>query len=144
MAEIDANALSVISLLTLLANAFEAERKGAIAVIGSVAGDRGRQSNYVYGAAKGMVAIYLSGPAQPALQIRRHGDADQAGLRRHADDGEVREEGRPAMGRAARDRQDHRARGHARRGEVYAPAFWRWIMLAVRNIPEALFKRMRM
>ena len=29
-------------------------------------------------------------------------------------------------------------------GEVYAPGFWRWIMLAVRNIPEWLFKRMRM
>ena len=57
MAEIQTNALSAISLLTLLANAFEAEGKGTLAVIGSVAGDRGRKSNYVYGASKGMLAI---------------------------------------------------------------------------------------
>jgi decaprenylphospho-beta-D-erythro-pentofuranosid-2-ulose 2-reductase len=59
--EIRTNALSVIAILTPVANSFEREGKGVIAVIGSVAGDRGRQSNYVYGAAKGMVAIFLQG-----------------------------------------------------------------------------------
>ena len=59
--EIGTNALSVIGLLTHIANRFEAQRAGVIAVIGSVAGDRGRQSNYVYGSAKGMLAIFLQG-----------------------------------------------------------------------------------
>ena len=51
--EIKTNALSSISLLTLLGNRFEQQRFGVIAIISSVAGDRGRQSNYVYGSAKG-------------------------------------------------------------------------------------------
>lgn len=46
------NAASVVSLLTLIANRMQAQRSGAIAVIGSVAGDRGRKSNYVYGSCK--------------------------------------------------------------------------------------------
>ena len=45
----------------LAGNRFEAQKQGVIAVISSVAGDRGRQSNYVYGAAKGAVSIFLQG-----------------------------------------------------------------------------------
>jgi decaprenylphospho-beta-D-erythro-pentofuranosid-2-ulose 2-reductase len=59
--EFQTNFLSIVSLLTLLANRFEARRAGTIAVISSVAGDRGRQSNYVYGAAKGAISIFLEG-----------------------------------------------------------------------------------
>ena len=59
--EFTTNCTSVISLLTLLANYFEQQRSGCIAVISSVAGDRGRQSNYIYGAAKGAVTVFLQG-----------------------------------------------------------------------------------
>src|ERR1700674_3613619 len=59
--EFTTNCTSVISLLTLLANYFEPRKRGCIAVISSVAGDRGRQSNYVYGAAKGAVTVFLQG-----------------------------------------------------------------------------------
>src|SRR5580765_1296728 len=55
------NFVATVALLTLLANYFEAQRSGCIAVITSVAGDRGRQSNYVYGAAKGGVDRFLQG-----------------------------------------------------------------------------------
>ena len=55
------NFLSVVSLLTATANLFEARRNGTIAVITSVAGDRGRRSNYVYGTAKGALGIFLQG-----------------------------------------------------------------------------------
>ncbi len=55
------NALGVMSLLTHLANRFEAQGFGTIAVLGSVAGDRGRQSNYVYGAAKGAISVFMQG-----------------------------------------------------------------------------------
>jgi decaprenylphospho-beta-D-erythro-pentofuranosid-2-ulose 2-reductase len=57
--EFTTNCTSVISLLTLLANYFEPRKRGCIAVISSVAGDRGRQSNYVYGAAKGALTVFL-------------------------------------------------------------------------------------
>jgi decaprenylphospho-beta-D-erythro-pentofuranosid-2-ulose 2-reductase len=143
LAEMDANALSVISLLTLLANLFEAERKGAIAVIGSVAGDRGRQSNYVYGAAKGMVAIYCQGlrnrlfRSGVTVTLIKPGLVDTPMTAKFEKNGPLWAEPR-AIGKIivrAVTRGD---------GEVYAPGFWRWIMLAVRNIPEWLFKRMRM
>jgi decaprenylphospho-beta-D-erythro-pentofuranosid-2-ulose 2-reductase len=62
--EIHTNALSTVSLLTLSANLFEARRTGTLAVITSVAGDRGRASNYVYGSAKALVNSFLSGLRQ--------------------------------------------------------------------------------
>ena len=61
LAELNTNAISTISLLTHIANRLEAQQNATIAVITSVAGDRGRQSNYVYGAAKGMVSVFLQG-----------------------------------------------------------------------------------
>jgi short-subunit dehydrogenase len=139
--EIETNALSVISLATLAANRFEAERRGVIAAIGSVAGDRGRASNYVYGAAKGMVAIFLAGlrnrlaksgvavvtikpgfvdtPMTAAFEKRgllwAKPDAVAAGIVR-------------AIDRRAND--------------AYLPSFWRFIMLVIRHIPEGIFKRL--
>lgn len=63
-AEIQTNALSTIALLTQIANRFEAKKNGTIAVISSVAGDRGRASNYVYGTAKAMITTFTSGLRQ--------------------------------------------------------------------------------
>jgi hypothetical protein len=62
--EINTNALSVVALLTRIANRLAQRRSGTIAVISSVAGDRGRGSNYVYGSAKAMVTAFLSGLRQ--------------------------------------------------------------------------------
>ena len=62
--EIQTNALSTVSLLTLIANRFEKKRDGTICVISSVAGDKGRASNYVYGSAKAMVTAFTSGLRQ--------------------------------------------------------------------------------
>lgn len=59
--EFTVNATSIIYLTTILANYFEEKKDGCIAVISSVAGDRGRQSNYLYGSAKGAVSIFLQG-----------------------------------------------------------------------------------
>ncbi|HFQ14254.1 MAG TPA: SDR family NAD(P)-dependent oxidoreductase, partial [Gammaproteobacteria bacterium] len=61
MNELQVNFLSVAALLTRLANTLEQRGHGTLAVISSVAGDRGRQSNYVYGAAKGGLSIFLQG-----------------------------------------------------------------------------------
>ena len=59
--EIDINGLSVISLLTRLTPYLKAQGRGMLAVVTSVAGDRGRQPNFVYGAAKALVSTYLQG-----------------------------------------------------------------------------------
>ena len=55
------NFLSAVSLITWLANYFEGEKRGVLAVVSSVAGDRGRKSNYVYGASKGGLNVFLDG-----------------------------------------------------------------------------------
>ena len=59
--ELQINCLSILSLLTIIANQLELQKSGSIAVISSVAGDRGRQSNYIYGTAKGALTIFLQG-----------------------------------------------------------------------------------
>lgn len=138
--ELEVNALSIVSLLTHLANYFEKNKRGSIAVISSVAGDRGRKSNYVYGAAKSMVTVYMQG-----IRNRLHASNVRVITIKP---GFVSTPMTAAFKqshlwinseRAALD--IHRA---IRKGKevVYVPWFWAWIMLVIRHIPEALFKRL--
>ncbi len=64
VAEFNTNATATIALLTRIAPRMQAQRQGTIAVISSVAGDRGRASNYLYGSAKAAVSAFLSGLRQ--------------------------------------------------------------------------------
>ncbi|AMO24428.1 SDR family oxidoreductase [Ramlibacter solisilvae] len=132
------NALSVISLLTHIANRMETQGRGAIAVIGSVAGDRGRQSNYVYGSAKAAVDVFVQGlrnrlhRAGVHVMLVKPGLIDTpmtAGFRKG-----VLWSAPDAVARSI-------VRGLARRRNVvYAPSFWRPLMAVIRSIPEPLFK----
>ncbi len=70
LAEIQTSALSTIALLTLIANRFEARESGTIAVISSVAVDRGRASNYIYGGAKAMVTYFTSSLRQRLHKLK--------------------------------------------------------------------------
>lgn len=140
--EFQVNATSTIALLTWLADRMQAQGRGTIAVITSVAGDRGRQSNYVYGAAKAAVAVFLQG-----LRNRLHG----AGVRVVTiKPGFVDTPMTAAFRKGALWASPERAaRGIAHavaRGTdvAYVPGFWRWIMLVIRHIPEPVFKRMRL
>lgn len=141
-AELETNCLSVCSLLTHAANRFERQKDGTIAVITSVAGIRGRQSNYVYGTAKGAVSIFLQGLRNRLFQAGVHvldikpGFVDTpmtAGFEK----GFLWAE----PDRVARD--IHRA-VRERRDLVYTPWFWAFIMLAIRLLPESIFKRLRL
>lgn len=138
--EIDTNGLSVIALATLLGARFEAQGRGALAVIGSVAGDRGRQSNYVYGAAKGMVALFLQG-----LRNRLSRQGVQVLTIKP---GFVDTPMTAAFKKGALWAQpDDIARGilaalAAKKDVVYLPGFWRLIMLIIRLIPERIFKKL--
>ena len=142
MDEISTNALSVIALLTLIANRFEQQGFGTIAVISSVAGDRGRQSNYIYGAAKGAVSIFTQG-----LRNR----LDRAGVKvitiklGFVDTPMTLafKKGTLWTTPEAVARRIHRA---VAKGEdvVYTPWFWRWIMMVIKSMPESMFKRARL
>jgi decaprenylphospho-beta-D-erythro-pentofuranosid-2-ulose 2-reductase len=140
--ELSTNALSVISLATLLANRFEGQGHGSLAVISSVAGDRGRQSNYIYGTAKATVTAFLSGlrnrlyrsgvkvlTVKPGMvdtpmtasfkkgPLFSSADTIAAGIVRAVDQG---------------------------RDVVYVPGYWRLIMAVIRSLPEAVFKRLKL
>jgi short-subunit dehydrogenase len=143
LAALHTNALSVISLATLLANVFEAHGRGALVAIGSVAGDRGRRSNYVYGAAKGMVGLFLQG-----LRNRLNGQGIQIITIKP---GFVDTPMTAAFEKKGRlwAQPDQIAKGiiaavEHRRDVVYLPWFWRWIMAVIRHFPERVFKRMKL
>ena len=138
--EIDNNGLSVVALATLLGDKFEAQGHGSLAVIGSVAGDRGRQSNYVYGAAKGLVSLFLQGLrnrlAKKGVQVLtiKPGFVDTpmtASFKKGALWAQPDDIARGIL-RAIEQRKDI----------VYLPGFWRLIMLIIRHIPERVFKRL--
>ena len=136
------NFTATVALLTVLANHFEAQRRGCIAVITSVAGDRGRQSNYVYGAAKGGVERFLQGlrnrlhASGVAVVTIKPGFVDTpmtAAMKKS-----------PLFASARRvGRGIHRAIEH-RRDVVYIPWFWRPVMMVIRGLPERLFKRLHL
>lgn len=138
---VEVNFLSVVSLLNELATYCERQRHGVLAVIGSVAGDRGRRANYIYGAAKGALAIFLQG-----LRQRLH----PAGVRvLTLKPGPVNTPMTAGMAKGLLWAQpDTVAQGiyrAIRRGHdvVYLPGFWLIIMSVLRALPESLFKRLR-
>lgn len=133
------NLLSSVSLITWLANYFESMKKGTLAVISSVAGDRGRKSNYVYGASKGALSIYLDGlrsrlnPAGVQVLTIKPGFVATP-MTAHLAQGQLF----ATPSRVARGIVRAIERG---RDVVYLPAFWGPIMLVTRAIPRAIFKR---
>lgn len=138
--ELHTNALSVIALLTLVANRFEAQRAGMIAVISSVAGDRGRQSNYIYGTAKAAVSTFLSG-----LRQRLH----KSGVRvltikpGFVDTPMTRELPKGWLwAKPERVARDIVRAMDKRKDVVYTPGFWAGIMGLIKFIPEFLFRRL--
>ncbi len=138
--EFNTNGLSVIALLTLVAQRMQSG--GVIAVISSVAGDRGRQSNYVYGSAKAALTAYLSGLRQRlaktgvAVVTVKPGFVDTP-MTRDFKKGALWASSQ-AVGRGIVRAVDRR------RNVVYLPWFWWGIMLIIKHVPEAIFKRARL
>jgi short-subunit dehydrogenase len=134
------NAFSVIALLTRLANIMETQGTGTIAVISSVAGDRGRQSNYVYGASKGAVTVFLQGLRNRLSAANVHVMTVKPGFV----DTPMTKEFEKGVLWASADDVARIIEQNLARDVVYAPWFWRWIMLIIRAIPERLFKRLKL
>jgi short-subunit dehydrogenase len=141
-AAMEINFLNPAAILTRLAPHFEGLKQGTIAVISSVAGDRGRQSNYVYGAAKGALSVFLSG-----LRQRLH----KAGVRVltikpgfvDTPMTEHFKKGLLFVGPEVIAKGIYRAMDQ-NKDVVYLPWFWQGIMLIIRNIPESVFKKLKL
>jgi decaprenylphospho-beta-D-erythro-pentofuranosid-2-ulose 2-reductase len=133
------NYLSVVALAIPLANHFEARRAGHLAVLSSVAAERGRPRNYTYAAAKSALNTYLQGVRSRLYRfgVQVHtlklGPVETPMTVNHPKNALFTQ---PAP--AARGVLRAIDRGVA---EAYVPAFWRLIMPIVRNLPEAVFQR---
>jgi decaprenylphospho-beta-D-erythro-pentofuranosid-2-ulose 2-reductase len=136
------NLTGAINLLEPLAAYLEHQGTGFIIGISSVAGDRGRQSNYIYGSAKGGFTIYLQGlrnrlfRAGVRVMTVKAGFVDTAmtygmpGLFFVAPPAYVGEQILHAL-----------EKGH---DVTYIPWFWRYIMLVLKVLPESIFKRLKL
>ena len=141
MQEIKTNALSAIALLTHLANRFEIQRNGKIAVISSVAGDRGRASNYVYGSAKAMVTAFASGLRQRLYKSGVSVVTIKPGFVDTPMTGEFKKGllwVKPEV--VAKNIINSVDKN---KNEVYAPNFWIVIMGVIKIIPNKVFKKLR-
>lgn len=138
---INTNGLSVISLLTEIAQRMSKQGKGTIAVITSVAGMRGRQPNYIYGAAKALVSTYLQGMRG---RLHEHG-VHVVDIRPGLVDSPMTARFKKGPLWSTPDAVAERVvKGIARKQHtVFAPGYWRFIMLVVNCIPEGIFKRMK-
>lgn len=140
--ELNTNAISVMSLLTVLANRMESQGSGQLAVIGSVAGDRGRPSNYVYGTAKAAVATFCEGLR---ARLYKH-NVDVLLVKPGFVDTPMTAAFKKGALWAKPDtiaKLIVRALDR-RRAVIYTPAFWALIMLIIRSIPRPVFVRLKL
>jgi short-subunit dehydrogenase len=140
--ELTTNGISVVALLTRIATRLETRGAGTIVVISSVAGDRGRQSNYVYGSAKALVTAFLSGLRQ---RLYKSGVAVIT-----IKPGFVDTPMTAAFPKGFLWAKPQRiARGivsavDASSPVVYLPGFWRPVMFIIRSVPERIFRHLKL
>ena len=141
MKSLQINAISAIAILTYLANIFEKQHQGTIVILGSVAGDRGRFSNYVYGATKAALNTFAQG-----LRARLfHRGVNVITIKPGFVDTPMTHVfpknflwAKPetiAIG------IDHAIKKN--KAIAYLPFWWRWIMLVIQLIPEKIFMRLK-
>ena len=138
--ELKTNFLSTVSLLTPLANQFEKQKYGTIIVVSSVAGDRGRQSNYVYGTGKAATSAFVQGLRNRLHKSGVHVLTVKPGfvaspMTAHLKQG-------PLFASPETIGKGIYQAVLKRRNVVYLPWFW-WIILTVlKHVPESIFKRL--
>lgn len=136
------NCRSALSFLTLLANRLEQQGHGTIAVISSVAGERGRQSNYVYGTAKAALNTFAQGlrnrlyPKGVHVLTVKPGFVDTP-MTAHLPKGSL-------FASPERVARDIVSAIEKKKCVIYTPWFWRWIMLIIRLIPESVFRKSKL
>ena len=142
LATISTNFTGVVSILNIIANDFETRRSGSIIAISSVAGERGRQLNYIYGSAKAGLSVYLSG-----LRNRLHRSGVSVTTIQLGPVYTKMSKGHklfPVITLQPDIAAEKIIRaGFQRKGIVHIFWAWRYIMFAIRLIPEFIFKRLR-
>ena len=141
---LNTNFVSIIMWMEAVAKFFETQNFGQLIVVGSVAGDRGRQSNYLYGATKGALERACEGMAhrfakakhititlvKPGFMITPMTD----GMKRTG----------PLWSSAEKVAKIMRKAADKKRVRVYAPWYWRYILMIVRALPIPIFHKTKM
>jgi len=138
---INTNFTGAVLILNIFAEAFAKKKAGTIVGVSSVAGDRGRSSNYIYGGAKAGFSAYLDGMRQRLTKVGVHVMTVKPGFMatRMTEDLDLPKaitasptKAASVIFRAARQKEN----------TVYVTTVWRFIMFIIRNIPDFIFKRM--
>ena len=135
------NGVSPVLFSEAFAGPMQLANKGTIAVIGSVAGDRGRKSNYVYGAAKGLVARYTQGLQHRLAETNVKVVLIKPGPTDTPMTADLKGQGAKlaSVGDVALMIVEAVARG---KPVVYAPGKWALIMMVIRHLPRLIFNKM--
>jgi decaprenylphospho-beta-D-erythro-pentofuranosid-2-ulose 2-reductase len=138
---IQTNFTGAVSILEIVAADFQHRGRGFIIGISSVAGERGRESNYLYGAAKGALSVYLSGLRN---RLSKRGVRVITVLPGFVRTKMTQSLALPGLLTATPQQAaaDIYAAYSKSKDVVYTRWFWRWIMIAIKAIPEPLFKRL--
>ncbi len=138
---IETNYLGAVSILEVIAADFERRGHGFIIGISSVAGDRGRRGNYVYGSSKGALTVYLSGLRNRLASRNVQVTTVIPGFIRSKMTQNM--ELPRALSAEPEDVSEDIFRAYRKRKNiVYTKWFWKWIMAALKHIPESVFKRL--
>ncbi|OOL34858.1 SDR family oxidoreductase [Pseudomonas sp. FSL W5-0299] len=137
------NGTSVIALLTVLARQMAVQRSGTLAVISSVAGDRGRPSNYLYGSAKAAVSTFCEGLRAQMFKLGVHVMTIKPGF---VDTPMTQGLALPTLLVAQPEVVAQRIVGGIERrvSVLYVPGFWAWVMWLICRLPQPLFKRLNL
>ncbi|MGV6818728.1 MAG: SDR family oxidoreductase [Thiotrichales bacterium] len=138
---IETNYTGVVSLLNIIANDFEKRRSGFMVGISSVAGDRGRKSNYIYGSAKAALTAYLSGLRNRLYESQVHVLTVKPGFvaTKMTEGMDLPEKLTAQPEEVARDIFKAQQKG---KNVLYTKWMWKHVMLIIKMIPEWKFKGM--
>lgn len=140
---ISTNYVGAVSILEIIASDFEKKGRGFIIGISSVAGDRGRQSNYIYGSAKAALSAYLSGLRNRLVKSGVHVLTVKPGFVRTkmTADMDLPDKITLTPDEAAENIFNAWKKG---KNTTYTKWFWKLIMMIIKSIPEPVFKRLNL
>ena len=140
---INSNYTGAVSIINVAANDFERRKKGTIVGISSVAGERGRQSNYIYGSSKAGFTAYLSGLRNRLFRHGVHVVTVKPGFVRTKMIENISTPG-PLTASPKRVAEKVLRAILRKKNSVYILGIWQPIMLIIKMIPEGIFKRLKL
>jgi len=140
---IDANYKGAVSVLNIIANAFEHKKSGTIVGVSSVAGERGRQSNYLYGSAKAGFTAYLSGLRNRLFKSNVHVLSVIPGFMFTKMTADL-DLPKPITATPEKAAKQIFKAAKSKKNTAYVLPIWWLIMTVIKNIPEFIFKRLNL